>query len=256
MQPTTCSNCNKPFANAFCSHCGQKETQRLTMPHLWHDLVHAFTHADRGFFYLLIQLFKKPGVVAREYILEGKRKRYFLPLQYLIIIGAIASFVVVNSHYIEEMMKNMSNFTNAGRGYSERQEKFMTTIALWQSRYYNFLLLLQLPFYAMSAYIVYKAKRYNFAELLTLQTFITAQTTVIFILLIGIVSITKSSPSYIPGIMLAISFSYTAWTYIQFFKDRLLKGILKALASHLLGMLFFILFFMLLVIIVGIFMEF
>ncbi|HRD56577.1 MAG TPA: hypothetical protein PK504_00945 [Ferruginibacter sp.] len=72
MKNHICQNCNNEFNGEFCNQCGQKIVHRITMPHLWHDLIHAFTHADKGFFHLLIALFKKPGAVAREYILEGK----------------------------------------------------------------------------------------------------------------------------------------------------------------------------------------
>lgn len=252
MQTTNCPNCQHVLTGPYCSNCGQKEVHRLTMSHLWHDLLHAFTHADKGFFYLMIQLFKRPGLVAREYIMEGKRKRYFLPLQYLVILGAIATIVVVNSHYIEETLKTMSVFTGASKG-SPRQQAFMQNMALIQSKYFNFMILLQLPFYSMSAYIVYKKKKFNFAELLTLQTLITAQTTLIsMVLIILFAVITPFSISYLNITTFIVSFAYQAWTYLQFFDDRPVTGILKALGSHLLGILFFILF----AIIVGFFIGF
>ena len=45
---------------------------------------------------------------------------------------------------------------------------------------------MQLPFYAVATFIIYKKYRYNFAEHLTLQIFITAQATVIATLLANI----------------------------------------------------------------------
>jgi hypothetical protein len=86
MDNHTCCNCNNEFTGEYCNQCGQKLTHRITMAHLAHDILHAFTHADKGFLYLMVQLFKNPGKVAREYIVEGKRKRYFMPFQYILII--------------------------------------------------------------------------------------------------------------------------------------------------------------------------
>ena len=44
----------------------------------------------------------------------------------------------------------------------------------YQTKYCNFLILMQLPFYALATSMVYKKFCYNFAEHLTLQTFTTA----------------------------------------------------------------------------------
>lgn len=74
---TTCPNCNNVFTGAFCNGSGQKITHRITMNHMLHDAMHVFTHTDKGFFHMFLQLFYKPGIVAHEYILGGKRKRYF-----------------------------------------------------------------------------------------------------------------------------------------------------------------------------------
>ena len=113
------------------------------MSHIGHELAHAFTHADKGFLHLLVEMFKRPGIVAREYILEGKRKRYFTPFQYILVIGTVATFVAVNTHFIE-------NAAIAMRGkevYTAQQARMMGKIAEMQGKYFNLLVLFQLPFF-------------------------------------------------------------------------------------------------------------
>ncbi len=251
MSTHTCLNCNNEFTGQFCNMCGQKEVHRITMSHLWHDFVHAFTHTDKGFFYMMGQLFVRPGEVARDYIVEGKRKRYFMPLQYLIILGTIATIVVVNSHFIENTMRSMGDLTGGNSQYSARQAAFMQKINLLQSKYYNIMILLQLPFYALSAYIFYRSKKFNFAELLTLQTFVTGQHTLISMVLMLLIFITNS-PNYINLVMMLASLSYQVWVYMQFFKEKTLVGFLKAIGSYLLGMLIFIVSAIILGLIIGI----
>ena len=76
---TNCLNCNHPLTEGqhFCANCGQKAAlKRLNLHDIWHDVVHYFTHADKGIFQLLKQLVTKTGIVAKEYV-EGKRKKYF-----------------------------------------------------------------------------------------------------------------------------------------------------------------------------------
>ncbi len=250
MSTHTCPNCNNQFTGQYCNVCGQKEVHRITMPHLWHDLAHAFTHTDKGFFYMMGQLFVRPGIVAREYINEGKRKRYFLPLQYLIILGTIATIIVVNSHFMENTMKSMGELTGTNTQYSARQAAFMQKLTLLQSKYYNIMILLQLPFYAMSAVLIYRRYKYNFAELLTLQTFVTGQHTLIAMVLMLFIFLTNS-PTYINIVMFLASISYQVWVYMQFFKEKTFVGFLKAFASYILGVIFFIVFSMLLGLAIG-----
>jgi len=251
MSTHICPNCNNEFTGQFCNVCGQKEVHRITMSHLWHDLAHAFTHTDKGFFYMMGQLFVRPGEVAREYIIEGKRKRYFLPLQYLIILGTIATIIVVNSHFVENTVKSMQHLTGAN-GYSARQAAFMQKITLLQSKYYNIMILIQLPFYALSAFIFYRRKhKLNYAELLTLQTFVTGQHTLIAMVLMLFIFLTNS-PNYINIAMFLASISYQVWVYMQFFKEKTFVGFLKALGSYVFGVIFFIVFSLLLGFIIGI----
>ena len=221
------------------------------MAHLWHDLVHAFTHADKGFFHLFVALFKNPGKVAREYILEGKRKRYFAPLQYLIIVGAIATFVVVNTHYMENAAKMIDDMTGQSKSYSPRQEMFMHQVMVFQSKYYNFLIMLQLPFFALATFWIYKRRKLNFAEILTLQTFISAQATIFGIFLILLVTFAGANPMLIFSSMFVFQIAFQTITYMQFFREKTVGGFFKAIIAYLLGVVLFFVFAVLFGILLG-----
>ncbi|MBC7937212.1 MAG: DUF3667 domain-containing protein [Rhizobacter sp.] len=252
MSTHICPNCSNQFTGQFCNRCGQRQTHKITLAYIWHDLAHAFTHTDRGFFHMMGQMFVRPGKVAYEYIVEAKRKRYFPPFQYLVLLGAIATIVVVNSHYIENTVKSMQEITGTSQ-YSTKQAAFMQKLSSLQSKYYNFVIMLQLPFFALSALILYKRKhKYNYAEFLTLQTFVTGQFTLISMTLMLTVFITRSGLSYLNAIMMLASAFYHIWVYMGFFKERNFNGFLKALGSHILGLIFFTLFSMIIGIIVGI----
>ena len=89
MSTHICPNCSNEFTGQFCNRCGQRQAHKITMAYIWHDLMHAFTHTDKGFFYMMGQLFVRPGKVAYEYIVQAKRKSYFPPFQYLFILLAV-----------------------------------------------------------------------------------------------------------------------------------------------------------------------
>ena len=248
MNNQICCNCDNHFIGDYCNKCGQKTTHRITMGHLGRDVIHSFTHTDKGFFHLLIKMFVKPGVVAREYIAEGKRKRYFTPFEYILIVGTIATFVAANSDFIESTTAAI----NSNAGYSVRQVAMMQKIKEYQTKYYNFLILMQLPFYALATSIVYKKFRYNFAEHLTLQTFTTAQSTVISTLLKLSIFITGKTTGTMISLMGFVTTSFQIFAFMQFFKEKSFKGFFKALLANTIGILLFIFFIAILVIIYGI----
>jgi len=225
-----CTNCDTPLAGKFCSACGQKITHRITLHHIWHEFVHAFTHADKGFFFLFVQLSKRPGTVAREYILEGKRKKYFSPFQYILIIGAVATFIMTSTHIMDNIMKE----SGISSLYREEDKALLYRMNYYQTKYFNIILLLQLPFYALSVFWIYKKYRYNFAECLTLQCFLSAQTTIFsltFILLIPVIGMSAMV------ISLIVSIIYQVFAYLQFFGEKSAKGILRSIAAVLLGII-------------------
>ena len=201
---------------------------------------------------MMLALFKNPGKVAREYILEGKRKRYFTPFQYILLIGAAAAIVVVNSHYMENAVRAMYM---GGGGVSTRQAAMMQQISYLQGKYYNILILLQLPFLSLSTFWLYKKYRYNYAEHLTLNTFVTAQTTLIgMFLMIGFFIIGHSSMGMVrlfttlTGIIAA---AYHIIMYMQFFRQKTVGGFFKALLTYLFGVVLFFAACILVGIIVG-----
>lgn len=218
------------------------------MAHISHDMLHAFTHADKGFFFLMLQLFKKPGTVAREYILEGKRKKYFLPFQYILILGAIATFVAVNLHFFEQTTAALSNNAH----YSARQAAFMQKINSWQARYYNFMILLQLPFYALANHLIFKRYKLNFAEQLTLQTFVSAQVTLIAMIVMLLAWLIKTSGGSLISLLGILGAGYQIFAYMQFFREYSFKGFLKALSVNLLGFIFFSIFMGIVLVVYGI----
>ena len=248
MEAHFCENCGNDFNGGFCNACGQKVAHRITLKHIFHDIAHAFTHADKGIINLFLQLFVRPGVVAREYIVERKRKKYFNPFQYILIIASIAAFVAINTHFAETTMKAMSPSGNS----SKRILEFQHNITQYMTKYYNFIILLQLPFFALGSFILYRTYKLNYAEHLTLQTFVTAQTS-----LLGIASMLFMAASGKPGLYAGmvigiLSVVYQVFSYTQFFREPSFKGVVKGLAANILGYLLFAVFMFLILMIVAI----
>jgi hypothetical protein len=239
METHLCQNCGNEYKGEFCNRCGQKTVHRVSLGHIAHEAVHAFTHADKGIIHLFIELFKRPGMVAREYIIEGKRKRYFNPVQYLLIIASIATFVVLTTHLMDHVMQD--NPFSSPSSYSKRQAEVTKEMTNFLSKYFNVVLLLQLPLFALGSYIVYRKHKLYYAEHLLLHVFITAQVTVISTVLMVLLVYTKPALFYI--LPTVASLIYTVIAYRQFFNERSFKGVVKGAFSYALShLLYFILF--------------
>ncbi|MEO5684090.1 MAG: DUF3667 domain-containing protein [Chitinophagaceae bacterium] len=232
MEQHTCANCGNTFTDEFCNHCGQKTAHRITIKHIFHDIAHAFTHADKGIINLFLQLFVRPGVVAREYIVEGKRKKYFNPFQYILILGSIAVFVAVNSHFMETTMEVVGG---PATDFSARQREFMHTVSNYQTKYFNLMILLQLPFFALGSYWVYRKYKFNYAEHLTLHTFLTAQTTLVSMITMFFIAVSGRPGVYIGGFIAILSAIYQVFAFTQFFREKSFKGVLRGIAAYLIG---------------------
>src|SRR5688572_23676889 len=98
-----CQNCEVTFESKFCPDCGQKaDIHRISIKHIIHDVVHAFTHADKGLLLLVKELLLRPGFVAREFV-GGKRKKYFNPLSFLVIASALLAYFSYLTGYLDAL---------------------------------------------------------------------------------------------------------------------------------------------------------
>lgn len=106
----TCPNCGNHYKGKFCNNCGQKTgAERFSFGHIFSEVFHAFTHADKGFLTLFRQLLIEPGKVAYEYIVESKRKKYFNLFTFFILITAISAFAENKDIQLKEELFQTNN---------------------------------------------------------------------------------------------------------------------------------------------------
>lgn len=172
---TTCKNCGHQFDQDYCSNCGQKASvKRLEMKSLLQELPHAIWHLDRGFLYNCIELFKRPGYTIKDY-LDGKRKRFYHPLSFmLIILGTMYLLMnVMDVHYYDPVQDAGMNTDKASfwKSYDDTQQNWI--------RLYKW----YIPFYLPWMSLIYwgwlrvMKMKYTFAESIVIALFSSAQMT-------------------------------------------------------------------------------
>ena len=153
-----CKNCNQNLSPDYhyCPHCGQNAvTHRLSLHEIIHDFIHAFTHFDKGILFLVKHLTYEPGKVAREYV-DGKRKKYFNPFNFLVIMVALAFFFVLK--YDRFVINYLPNPDTKG-------------LLHFAFKYFNIFMLVMCPVSALLVWVAFKKYKMKYAEYLVLSAY-------------------------------------------------------------------------------------
>lgn len=215
-----CLNCGKRFTKSenYCSVCGQDtHTRRLETKHVVHSFIHSFTHTDKSFFYLIPQLLVKPGIVAREYNL-GRRKKYFNPFTFVILLIAITTVVVSNFRLMTP----------------DLEEKF-DPIKDFLNKHVNVVIFLSIPIMAYFTSLLFKKKGLNFAEAMVLGCYTSGERSIFYTLVVSpIIILYRGYFHTILYVYLLLFVLYYAWACCQYFNDYKLSTFAKGLLSFIL----------------------
>lgn len=254
---TTCKNCENTFEGKYCPNCSQKaDTHRFTLKHFGHEFFHAFTHTDKGIFFLMKELFIHPGKVAREFN-AGKRKKYFNPITYLLIVMALQIYLSqktgINGYYLEQIQLQTQEVNTVPNPELEKTTELMKNVEqeiLEHSKLINFLFL---PILACFTWMLFRRAGSNYAEVLVFDVLWMAQILLLFIILC-IVPFLIYPPSVLVtmNIYAFVVIAYMIISLKQFFLQGWLATILKGI---LIQLLYYITMFILMLAIVAIFFK-
>lgn len=237
---TTCKNCENSFEGNYCPICSQKaDTHRFTIKHLAHEFFHAFTHADKGIIFLAKELFIRPGLVAREFN-AGKRKKYFNPITYLLLVMALQIYLTkvsdINTFYVEQMYAMNEN--SAELQNNENYKKGVEVMALVQQKMFEYNKLanfLFIPILSFLIWIMFRRSGSNYAEVLVLNTMYISQTLLLFVVICIIpFAISTATVGFTMNLYMIICILYMAIMLKQFFQQGWGKTILKTVVIQLL----------------------
>ncbi len=225
-----CLNCDTQYNGHFCNNCGQKEIHRYSVSHVFHELVHVFTHADKGIFSFAWNIIKRPGIVAFD-LVEGRRKRYFNLFQYLLIIVGITTFLVSQTHLIEKTLVTM----NGSNSVAQNSElvKVQQSVAAFLQKYNNIFQLILIPLFAFFSWLfIGRGRKRNYAENIVLHAASSAQsnTLAVFTTLLMLINSNNTYFLFISFVSLFVILLSFSLSYKQFYGMSWIKSILFALA--------------------------
>lgn len=247
-----CPTCNISIKDdsQFCRSCGAKIVRaRLTFGSLFKNAFLSISNLDLPFFNTSWWLIRKPEKVTMGYI-NGVRKIFNSPIKYiLIIISLYGVFQYFYSNFLNEMMEygGLSGFKEAfeedldNPEMSDGATKLISMIN-WLQKHVLFINFFNIPIIALSTWLVYRKRKYNYAEHLVLACYIVGLP-----ILIGVILAIISAPfrsdfvfdSYVT-ITGLLPFVYLVWVLKRSMKDKIYRPIFAMLVS-MVAILFFIL---------------
>jgi hypothetical protein len=232
MHPaSSCLNCGAALGRGvnYCPACGQRaQVHRLNAAHLSHEVVHFVTHADKGIFYLVRMLATRPGLVVREYI-AGRRKRYFSPLNFFLIVIGLFVFVqttfrpmgTVNMEaHRQEIMKIPDQTVRERRLVKlERAEAASTFMA----RYSNYINMAVTPVVSFVFFLLFYKRGYNYTEHLVANMYFAGFNALVYVFIIApYMVLMRDKPVSLLGVLVFLLWEafYRAWGYYTFLNKR------------------------------------
>ena len=220
----TCPNCSADLETtyAFCPQCGQTtHIHRFNLPHIFHEFFHAFTHADKGVLFLIRSLARRPGITAREYVLEGKRKKYFNPFTFLLIVlGLNLSVNILVKPYTKDYSPQQSATPRVTPAIPKEKLPYIQrrrAASSFIEKHINVVGLLAIPVFALIFWLFFRRTGINYSEHLVAHIFFAgffSLVSIIATLLLGFVF--NQYLSYLNRFLLLFQLVYLTIAYHQF----------------------------------------
>lgn len=231
-----CKNCAAIVETKFCPECGQKaELHRISIGHLLHDVIHAVTHADKGFLLLVKQLLIHPGTIAKEYV-EGKRKKYFNPLTFLVISSAILAYLSHKTGYLDSLSMGSNR---AGGG--EMSLLWKETFQVSRTAGKELTLILMGPLFAFITWMLFLRSKYNYAENFVLHSYLLGEAALVrsFIFIPLHLAFPHLTGRILYMVYEPLFLVYLVVAFRQFFGGNLFLLILKAIFARVVWIILF-----------------
>ena len=225
-----CKNCKNEFHGHYCPNCGQKaKTKRLHFNDIFSELLNAFTYLNRGILFTIKELTLRPGHSIREYV-EGKRVVHFHPVNYLLMIGGLSTWIYIT------FWDNFFDIKSLVGPMTAQDRKmvlpFVEKILHFAFENYTYQLMISIIMYGFFSSRILGNSRYNFTEGVVLNLFLLSHAELIKLLLFPFQIFGKAHLILliVHGIVASLLTSaYIIWAYIQFFEEKnIWRGIGKA----------------------------
>lgn len=211
--------------------------ERITMRTIWHGVLDIF-NLERGLIQTTLTLTRRPGQAIRAYLLED-RERLMPPFRYLIFMVALGTFVTVqyfnsNPSWMNDFNSEFKQgYKSAAEGASKNDlvlKNYMEKTTYLFNNYFNLFILITIPVAALVTMWFFR-RRFNYAEHLVVNSYITGYLTVVYVVLSPILFF--SDFAVLSGIYTLITFVYSVLVYKQVYQSPGVRGVFASIGAVL-----------------------
>jgi hypothetical protein len=225
-----------------------QQPERITLRTIWHGVLDIF-NLERGLIQTTLTLTKRPGNAIREYLLED-RNRLMPPFRFLIFMVAIAAFITLQyfstkPNWLYEFNADFQTDSNSGTPDDAKRNAFlkmyMDSLSYSFNNYFNLFILAAIPLAALATGWFFR-RRFNYAEHLVVNSYVTGYLTVIYILLTPMLFF--SNFGVLSGVYTFFTFLYSIVVYQKVYQSPGIRGVLASVGAVLTYFaLYYIIFF-------------
>lgn len=225
---TVCKNCNHKTKDHYCSYCGQRTSvDKVTFKETFKDLVDAIFSINGPLLTTLKMLVVNPGRIFNEY-LSGKRKKYYRPVTFFILMTAIYLLI----RWLIDYDPNSSTLLKVEDPYDSQ--------ILTKARNFMLLNIDKLLFaFVFALGLIMKLfffKKHSLAEFLAVSFYLIGVYTVLTILNMFYIQYINKT---FQGIHLITMLLYFIYAMVSFFKNNKGLVIVKSIFVYALGFYFY-----------------
>jgi hypothetical protein len=235
MGTPSCLNCHFTITDNsnFCPNCGAPLLKgRLSTKEVLSELLDVIFLWNKTFFKTVGVLFAGPSRVFSFYI-TGGRNKYMNPLFFLLLCFLIYQLYILITNqelfFISGMKGSVDGFNEGRSSYNGSSLPEVDTSAFDKlNRYSKILFFLILPIIALCSKIVFKSKKLNYAEHLSVCSYMLGQAIMITLIISGILlllNINIKITGIITSFLCAI---YVGICQYQIFRNKVVISIFKS----------------------------
>jgi hypothetical protein len=208
-----CANCGAAMSGEYCSSCGQRLAERLSLPRALGEVGERLLEFDFAFARTFAGLCRRPATVVNEYI-AGRRREYSNPFRYAFVITTLSVIAI-----------NLLDIDVTAPGVPIETERDRAAIALVTSLM-AYLFFPAIMLLAALQRLAGRRARFNYAEILVFDAYCIGHGSP-FAVLVGPV-LAPGSPAGL-GLILSLQTAYLAWCLRGFRGVGWFAGVVRAL---------------------------
>lgn len=233
---SACPNCTAEIIGNYCHECGQKSADtKYTLRGMMYDLVFSTFHIEKkGLPHTLRELTLRPGQAVLN-VVDGQRLFLYPAFKYLVLMGALVIVFSLRYNFFhnEVTQVNENHTLTMLLGLDVMSQQFLASFFKFAEDEATLLNIMAVPVFTFFSWALLSRRRFNFAENLILNTYITAQQLFFLLLTVPIIEFFPFSKEIIIGGYTILIMTYNVWVYYKFFvtpSTKIATALLSSLA--------------------------